>query len=57
METHIINGRDGDRVDTVGVAIEVALISVVSAVATSENINRTLPSTTVIDSVDESFLD
>ena len=37
-------------------AIEVALISVVSAIATSENINRTLPTTTVIDSVDESLL-
>ena len=56
MKTHVINGRDGDRVDTVGVAIKVALISVVSAVATSENINRTLPSTTVIDSVHESLL-
>ena len=55
MKTHVINGRDGDRVDTVGVTIKVALISEVSTVATSENINRALSVTTVVDSVDESL--
>ena len=57
MKTHIINGRDGDRVDAVGVAIKVALIFEVSTVATSENINRTFSTTTAVDSIDESLLD
>jgi len=57
MKTLVINGRDSDGVDTVGVAIKVTLISEMSTIAASENKNRTLSATTVVDSVDESLLD
>ena len=57
MKTLVINGGDSDRVDTVGVTIKVALISVLSTVPTSENKNRTFSATAVVDSVVESLLD
>jgi hypothetical protein len=57
MEAFVIDGGDGDRIDTVRVAIEIALVPVRSTIAAGKDENGSFAAAASVDTVDNGFCD
>lgn len=55
MQSFVINCRNGDRVDAIGVSVEIALILEVPAIATGEYKYGSLSVASFIDAIDDSL--
>ena len=57
MMPSVIDCSNGDRINAVGITIEVALVTSVSTVAACEYKDRSFPAATVFDAIQHSFPD
>jgi hypothetical protein len=57
MQPLVIDRGDGHRIYAVCVAIEVTLIPVGTTISASENKDRSLPASAIVDTLNHSFLD
>lgn len=55
MQALVVNGRHGDRIYGVCIAVEITLVTTSSTVPTCEDIDRALSTTAIVDSVENSL--
>ena len=53
MKAFVINRRDSDRVDAIGVTVEIALVSRSSAIPAGEDEDGALSSSAIVDAIQD----